>query len=774
MKKILKFLTICGLFFVLILLLLFFSGKPNLYPLNSHGKAYYAEDELIYLSLSPDEKYRILLDLKDISPILINTTLIKEDQYFYFHPGFNPYSLVRAFLKTYILQKRVEGASTITMQLARLSQGLYTKNISGKLYQIWQALRYEFFYSKQEILQAYLNQAPYGGNIEGVGAASIIYFSKKAKDLTLGESAYLALIPQSPRARYYFNSQFNELDFQLARQQLLHDLDIDKSQEFNAKLLMSIWPVHKKLELPFKAHHLIRFLEKNFILPSQVNTSLDERFQNLLETKVKQYIDQRNQFGVFNASAMMVHYPTQTVKALVGSKDFFDDQISGQVDGTTAYRSPGSTLKPFIYGLGFDQGYIHPQSIIKDSPIDFALYSPENFDQKFQGPISITEALIRSRNVPAIRMVRKLRNPSFYKFLKDSKIEGLREESFYGLALALGGAEVSMHDIVKLYMMLANEGKWNELKWFASESLNQGEDLQIISPEAAFMTLDILSKNTPPHQIFSKGWTLNNLQVMWKTGTSHGFRDAWSVGIFGPYVLAVWIGNFDGSPNPVFKGLSLAAPLFFEVIDGFKDMEPHQVIKSNPPNLKRVKVCEASGQIPNSYCSKFTDTWFIPGKSPHKKCEIHREVLINSHTGLRSCDKFDKNNIKKIYEFWSSDLLELFEQAGLPRKVPPPYEADCSLNNIDRSGKVPEILSPKKGLIYYKKLHQASVKNIPLKAEVDADVRRVYWFLNENYLGSVLSDQILFVKPDPGSHILRLIDDRGRQSHQSLVIKLID
>ncbi len=290
------------------------------------------------------------------------------------------------------------------------------------------------------------------------------------------------------------------------------------------------------------------------------------------------------------------------VKAVVGSADFFNNSISGQVNGTTAKRSPGSTLKPFIYALAMDQGLIHPMTVLKDAPVSFGPFSPENFDGNFSGPITARDALIRSRNVPAVTLASRLSRPSLYDFLKDAGVAGLEPENHYGLSLALGGGDLTMEELATLYGTLANGGVWHPLR--LRETDPQSEGVRLLSEEASFMTMDILRSNARPEGEMMSA--RSGVPVAWKTGTSWGFRDAWSAGVFGPYVLLVWVGNFNGEGNPAFVGVQAAAPLFFQIVDAIaaeqRDLvrAPSDTLLRAPRNVAQVEVCAASGDLPNA------------------------------------------------------------------------------------------------------------------------------------------------------------------------------
>jgi penicillin-binding protein 1C len=462
------------------------------------------------------------------------------------------------------------------------------------------------------------------------------------------------------------------------------------------------------------------------------------------------------------------------VKAVLGSVDFFNDSIQGQVNGTRALRSPGSTVKPFIYALGFEQGLIHPMSMLKDARASFGAWSPENFDHKFVGPVKVREALVRSRNLPALEVASKLREPGLYEFLKSVGIEHLREESFYGLAVAMGGAELTMEEVVVLYAMLANRGLIKPLRKLKDDTQTEGR--RLLSREAAHLVMDILKDNPRPDSDFPISWTTDGIAVRWKTGTSFGFRDAWSVGVFGPYVLAVWVGNFDGEGNPAFIGRNAAGPFFFRLIDAIKAKGISPVYNHGLLNIKEVEVCVVSGQLPGRHCDHTVKTPFIPGKSPIRVCDIHREVLVDARTGLRACNENGTQTRAEVYEFWPSDVLNIFRQAGIPRRTPPPHAPGCSLDVVAEKGLPPKITSPEREVAYTVRASEegSAEKRLPLMAVTDADSREVFWFMDEKFLGKARSGEIFFWKPKPGDYVVRVVDDHGRADSRGITVTVVE
>jgi penicillin-binding protein 1C len=733
-------------------------------------------DGLLRLTVATDERYRVWVPLDRISPLLIEATLLQEDRYFYFHPGVDPAALARGAWRTYVTGGRREGGSTITMQFARLHYGIRSATIGGKVVQILRALQLELSYTKREILEAYLNVVPYGGNIEGAAAASFIYFGKDPGALTLAEALTLAVVPQNPTRRT--PGAFDEQAPLTRARRALYDrwraeghpiAEGEDAGLVGAELLTT-----SPRELPFRAPHLVNAVIAEAGPIPEIHTTLDRRLQGLLERQVRSYIASRARVGVHNATAMLVDSRTMEVKALVGSADFFDARISGQVNGTAAKRSPGSTLKPFIYALGLDQGLLHPMTVLKDAPSSFGAYSPENFDGRFVGPLTAQEALNRSRNVPAVQIASRLSSPDLYGFLELAGISELQSREHYGLALVLGGGEVTMAELVTLYGAIANDGMLRPIRDRTSEPGDSG--IRVLSPEAAFVTRAMLRENPRPDQLPAS--TPGSLPVYWKTGTSFGFRDAWTVGIFGPYILAVWVGNFDGAGDPSFVGIQTAAPLFFRVVDAVRAQVPSlgEPVRTFPADLSRVDVCAASGDLPNPDCPRTVPTWFIPGRSPIKVSTLHQGIPIDDRTGLRACPPATTGPTHRVvYEMWDSEMLRLFQQAGLPRRSPPAYDPRC-VDQVQRGpgSAPPQITSPLRGVVYSLRAQRLGEETITLRATTGPGVREVYWFVGDGFLGKTPSGGSLAWHPTTsGSFLLRAVDDQGEADSRVVRVDLV-
>ncbi|MEN7342125.1 MAG: penicillin-binding protein 1C [Pseudomonadota bacterium] len=754
------------------LLLVLFCPKPSLYGDTSFSVAVLDRDgRLLRLALADDERYRLRTRLADINQVAVEATLRYEDQHFYHHPGFNPASLVRAAWSTYVKDTRPIGASTITMQLARMRFDLNTRTVGGKLLQIARAIQIERHYSKDDILEAYLNLAPYGGNIEGIGTASLTYFDKLPTALSKPEAMALAVIPQNPVARDVSTTTGYQA-MSAARARLFETWDEAEQDDVTREQLVLPLAVRPASQLPFRAPHFVQsILASTDDTQEAVTTTLSLDAQTLLERQIRRYVDRHRSRGITNASALLIDHRSMSVLASVGSADFFDDTIFGQVDGTRAKRSPGSTLKPFVYGMAIDQGHIHPGSLLKDAPRRFAAYTPENFDRGFLGPIKAQDALIYSRNVPAVDLLSRVGLDAFHDFLTRAGVSGLAHPDHYGLAMVLGGNEVTMRELVAQYAMLENRGMHKLLRSRQTDPVAPSGE-QLLSPEASFLVLEMLRANPKPGAL---GLPSNRLDtpVAWKTGTSYAYRDAWTVGTFGPYVLAIWVGNFDGSANPEFVGRGAAAPLFFETVDALavdRLAAPPHAVDHADLNVKKVAVCADSGDLPGRHCPRTAEAWFIPGVSPIRVSDVHRAIRIDRETGLRACDFDNTNSQEIVVEFWPSDILALYQQAGITVQSPPAWSPDCSLSFKGATGAAPRIGSPTKGVTYQLRQDPVADDIIPLTAIVDSDVERLFWFVNDQYLQSVKPEQPVLWKPEIGEHQVLVVDDLGRSHSQQVFV----
>lgn len=719
--------------------------------------------------LTSDDKYRERRHLSDFPPEFIEGILLQEDRYFYAHSGINPGALIKAGWTTYVTKKRRVGASTITMQLARLKYHLYTRSVPGKLNQIIHTLFLELCFSKEEILEAYVNLVPCGKNIEGYPAAALYYFNTDIKALTLSQMLFLCVIPQDPSHRAPDGGVIPKelLD---ARETLFgawlasHPGQADRFADMNTG-------INLVCRFPSKAPHFTEDLERSRRPPDYpIRTSIDADLQKVCEEHLARYIEQNGSFGVSNGSVMLVDYTTMEILASVGSAGYFNDAIQGQVNGTTAKRSPGSTLKPFIYALALEQGLVHSETMLKDTPVSFNEYTPDNYGSEFRGPIKTWQALVDSKNIPAVYLAQLLKTPDLYDFLKKTGIAGLRDRDYYGLSIVLGSAEITMTELVKLYAIIANHGNEKDLSPICNGT-RTGE--QRLTAASAFIVRKMLEQNPPPSETRPK--TSMKVPIAYKTGTSIGFKDCWSVAIFDRYILCVWMGNFNGLGNTSFQGRTMAAPLLFSIADTIiagipeKDLLPQQ---ERPETVTQVQVCEVSGALPGPDCPQTTAAWFIPGVSPINRCHIHRKIRVNTRTGYRTDDVVGPQVTEIVREFWPTDLLELFTKAGLPRLVPPPYPPAETRFINNRQGFRPDIISPLDNTHYVLRMTDDRYMNLILFASTDADASELFWFANNDFIGRSAIHEKLTWNPEPGEYTVSVTDSIGRSDSVRISVSI--
>jgi penicillin-binding protein 1C len=373
--------------------------------------------------------------------------------------------------------------------------------------------------------------------------------------------------------------------------------------------------------------------------------------------------------------------------------------------------------------------------------------------------------LIRSRNIPALNIAAKLSKPDLYDFLAQSGISGLDSKQHYGLSLSLGGGEVTMEEIAKLYALLANKGLLRTVQYRADQKKQADPRISLLSDAAAFITLDMLSHNVRPDTKRPA-----KPKVAWKTGTSWGFKDAWTVGVAGHYVLVVWVGNFDNTGNTAFIGIQTAAPLFFSILDSLRaqrllsDLDAETV--RPPENIREIDVCAASGDLPNEDCPALAKTWFIPGRSPIKTSQLHRAVYFDNKSGEVVC-KDSPNSRKEVYEFWPSDLYDLFLEAGMPRRQPPPLP-DC-YDGFGGSDDGPQIVSPTLAGTYTFRIGKPS--SLALRAN-SSNGKSIFWFADKSFIGKTnASETFSWLPGHAGKYLIRAVDSLGHAASREITVE---
>jgi len=733
--------------------------SPSTVVLDRHGT-------MLRVFLSSDQMWHIPVPAEKISPQLVKAVICYEDRYFRWHWGINPIGLVRAAMANLKAGRIVQGGSTVTMQVARMMEPK-ERTIGNKLIEMFRAMQIEARFSKEQILNFYFNLAPYGGNIVGVAAAAQIYFNKSPDQLSLGECALLAAIPNSPAL---FRPDGNKGAARKARDKVLwimHRAGKISTQQLNEALAEPI--PEQRHDLPFLAPHLSAYLIQNYSRSPRLRTTIDLRVQNLAEAILQTHLQPWRPHGINNGAVVIIENKSAQVLALVGSSDFFDTANQGQVNGAMAPRSPGSALKPFIYALGIERGLIAPQSRLYDIPVEYAGYCPENYDNTFHGVVSVTEALTRSLNVPAVNLSAALGEDGIYAFLKNAGITTLkRDRDYYGLSLILGGCEVSLLELTNLYAGLANGGTFRPYRLLIDQAESSGK--QLLSEGTCFILAELLSQLRRPDLPSSWESSMNLPKIAWKTGTSYGHRDAWSVGYSPDYTIGVWIGNFDGKGAPALVGAEVAAPVLFALFTALgSNSDSRWFIQ--PASVAGRQVCAVSGMPITEHCAVVNNELYLPGISPNLPCNVHQVILIDKKTGKRLCShcRVGRSYEQRIVEQWPAEIATWMERNGYPIEKLPEHFPGCSKL---AAGDQPIIRSPSDNS-EFKIRPSVSLKyqKILLDASVPNSIQKIFWFLDGKLIFSGSPTQKVFITPKLGTHRLICLDDEGRSSEVQFVVK---
>jgi penicillin-binding protein 1C len=544
-----------SIIFWVIAFFLSLSALDRLYPLTLHtAKQQYAqiivaENETPLRAFADHNGiWRYPVRLKQVSPLYIEALLNYEDRWFWHHLGVNPFALIRATFQYFQNGRIISGGSTLTMQVVRLIMP-QERTIIGKFTQILRALQLELHYSKVEILNYYLNHAPFGGTLEGVQAASYVYLGKSALELSHAEAALLAVLPQAP-SRYRPDRHPEKA--RQARDKILKRLADNQrwSQKIMTEAMMERVYAQRNQSPMIAPLFARRFRQQTPIdapLISTINVGMQQSFEALLKNYIKRLPVKTS------GAILVVNNKTLAVKAYIGSADFKDDQRFGHVDMITALRSPGSTLKPFLYGLAIDEGFIHSQSLLTDAPIVLKDYRPRNFNRGFMGAVSVHQALTHSLNVPAIQVLYHLTPEKFVSKLKNAGLTlQFHTEAKPNLSVILGGIGTTLESLVATYTALANKGLTGKLRFLKNQP---SQSRYLFSQGAAWIVREMLQQTLQGHP-----------NLAWKTGTSYGHRDFWSIGVTNDYTIGVWLGRPDGTSMAGHYGSRTASPLLFEIV----------------------------------------------------------------------------------------------------------------------------------------------------------------------------------------------------------------
>ncbi|MBP8134240.1 penicillin-binding protein 1C [Zoogloea oleivorans] len=722
----------------------------------------------------PDRNHvwRHPVTLNEVSPLYREALLRYEDRYFRWHPGVNPFALLRAAGQWATSGRIVSGGSTLTMQVARVLEPT-PRTVAGKARQILRAVQLEARLSKDEILTLYLNYAPMGGVLEGVEAASRAYLGKPARRLSHAEAALLVVLPQAPSL---LRPDRHPSAARAARDKVIQRMHGSWPEADITDALQE--PAYAQtLREPLLAPLLAERLKKTAAGRPRIDTTLDPQAQQTVELLLA------DRLGALPArvsmAALVVDNATLEVRAYAGSADFTDKERFSHVDMVRAQRSPGSTLKPFLYGLALDEGLIHSESLLADVPQSFAGYQPGNFQQSFHGPVSVAEALTKSLNVPAVEVLERLDPVRFVSLLRRG---GLKLEFPKGgepnLAVILGGASTSLEQLVGAYTAFARQGLAGKPRYTPDAPV---EEQRMLSAGAAFIIRDLLESGGPMGRAVESGAGIRR-GIAWKTGTSFGFRDAWSVGVSDRFTIGVWIGRPDGTPNPGFFGANIAAPLLVDLFNSLDAGPPGR--RTPPPNVKQERICWPLGTRAShedaSLCQQSRLAWTLNDAAPPtfpdrlRGGEARYAIQITTDSQLRARANCHTGPLAtRPMARWPAVLEPWLDEDLRRRAIPPAWVASCAGQARPESGL--KIVGASDGEI----LRRPVGGNAPLlRLEVRGQAGgpgpggEVVWLVNGRPSARLAAGKGFEQRlAEPGHYDITVLDDTGSYDRISLSVR---
>jgi penicillin-binding protein 1C len=704
-----------------------------------------------------------------------------EDEYFPYHPGVNPVSLGRALIRNIRSGKVVSGGSTISMQVVRLSRKGKPRTITQKVIEMVLALRLELARNKQEILGLYASYAPFGGNVVGIDAAAWRYYGRPAHKLSWGEAATLAVLPNAPALIYPGRNQEalrakrNRLLSKLVRKGILDPLD--------GELARSEPLPSRPFPLPQLSPHLLDRAERDGHAGKRVQTTIDPDLQLGVTRLVERHHQHLKQNEIHNAAVLVIRVPDREVLAYVGNTQSKDENSSSFVDIIDAPRSSGSILKPLLYTFMLDDGEILPDNLVPDIPTHISGYSPLNFDRTYSGAVPASTALVRSLNVPAVRMLQSYGLEKFHSRLQSLGFSTIgKPPGHYGLTLILGGAEVSLWDLCRVYTGMANS--LNHFREYA-QGYDQGEyaspvyclagrsgktalpvqdlpapDLKrsgIMSAASIWQCFETLTELERPNQEGAWERFFSTKTIAWKTGTSFGYRDAWSIGVTPGYLVGVWVGNADGEGRPGLTGVNVAAPLMFDV---FGLLPSSGWFEIPDEEMTEIEICRVSGFRAGPDCED-TEIRMVPGSGELAgACPYHRTIHLDrtkQHRVNSTC--YETSEMVSASWFVLPPVMEWYYKRRDPRyRSLPPFLPACA----DGDEAPMELIYPRETRqVFIPRGLDGHLSRVVFEAAHRETGTTIFWHLDEQYLGETsVIHQMEFLAPE-GQHTLTLVDSKG-------------
>ena len=729
---------------------------------NRFAYVVYADGKIVNAQVSEDEQWRIKCDSEVPDKLKICLKLF-EDQYFDYHLGVNPVSLVDAIYQNIKHKEIVKGGSTITMQVARIHEGNQSRTYVQKLKEIMLAIAMELRYSKKSILKFYAQYAPYGGNTVGFCAASLRYYDKDASELSWSEAATLAVLPNAPSQIYPGKAQ----------EELIRKRNFLLDKLLAQELMDTISCRLAKLEpLPVQSHyfesitpHLLQeFKAEN---PDGFNyyTTLDYTLQKNVKKILDNYRARYHSIDDIKNVAAIILRKDGSTAAYIGNSGC-RVSCGADVDILSSMRSPGSTLKPFLYGLAIDEGMITPQSLLKDIPVFYNGYAPGNFDKKFRGIVKAERALTESLNIPAIDLLSDYGVSPFLNDLKELQFTGLNKSAdHYGLSLILGGAEVRGRDLATAYLNLQRNNEEQNpvsLRFLNEESIEIDNKFPLSIASSYQVSEMLKGVNRPSNQ---DGWKYfeGGKEISWKTGTSYGMRDAWAVGSSSEYTVLVWVGNADGEGKPGLTGVVKAGPILFEVFDLLPAGKESEIALSH---FTSKKICAESGYTASSACLN-TSEQLVPaqvGRIPI--CDFHQFITMDTSGQFRVYEHCESNNITAPMMVLEPKVNRYYHKHTGHSLSLPPYAEDC----ITAKEKL-QILYPTKGAeLLLPQDFDETKQQLVSEVLVDNSVDSIFWFVDNELLNVTKANHKIELDLEPGEHTLTVVSSQGEEDSRSFTI----
>ncbi len=704
-----------------------------------------------------------------------------EDRYFYYHPGINPVSILRALSGNIKAGKVISGGSTITMQVARISGGNKPRTYSEKIIEMLSAVKLELFRSKKTILQMYAANAPFGGNTVGLDAASWRYTGKPSSELTWAEAAALSILPNSPGLVFPGR---NRETLKLRRDNLLLKL-FEREFIDSLTLVLSLEePVPgEPRALPSKAPHLTDYLyltHRGTVLRTNIISALQEKATEIINTHQKKLAENY----IFNSACIITEVETGNVLVYVGNNTLEEIKShGGDVDIIRSLRSTGSILKPILYAGMQYSGDILPNTLIEDIPTRFTGFSPKNFDQSFSGAVPASSALSQSLNVPAVRMLLKYSPEKFLTLLNKTGLTTFNMPAdHYGLSLILGGGETSLWELTGVYTSLSRvlnrylkEKKYYKYDYHPPLLLQQKDVLKEeavetdppLSASSIWLTYEALQEVNRPES--ESGWQFfsSSHDLAWKTGTSYGFRDGWAVGTTSGIVIGVWTGNADGEGRPGLTGISAAAPILFDLVNLIGSDKWFDIPRED---LTMITVCSKSGYRAGPDCPETIEIQACINGLRSGACPFHKIIHLNRSNNLQaSTECVSQKDIVNVPWFVLTPAMEYYYRQKHPEyKVLPRVSPGCQISsNIS----VMEFIYPTSGIKIFIPRDQTGQQTriIPELAHRNPS-KKIFWHLDEMYLGTTRYIHEIEIIAGAGNHLLTAVDEDGNSIKCSFTI----